>query len=316
MSQSVSLCPACRGSTQVALTGLYDDRYGYPGLFALHACSACGHFHIAAQFTPEAVGELYTNYYPRRNFDVETFQPEQDRGGFLAWLNGDRASAFRWVPRKVRVLDIGCGLGCGIAYHRDRGCEAVGIEADLNVQPVAKRYGLDIHPGVFDGSQFEPGSFDYVTVEQVAEHVADPHALFAGIARILKPGGHAIITTPNPRSLGARIYGRRWLHWHVPYHLQFYTSHSLGLVARESGLTVSTSITLTASDWQYYQWRHAVEFPRPGEKSSFWSFMQPPRTLLFRLIGLAYRLRLHRWISRALDGLGLGDNHVFVLRKP
>jgi SAM-dependent methyltransferase len=191
------------------------------------------------------------------------------------------------------------------------------VEADLNVQPVAKRHGLDIRPGVFDGSQFEPDSFDYVTLEQVAEHVMDPHALFAGVARILKPGGRAIVTTPNPCSLGARLYGRRWLNWHVPYHLQFYTGRSLDIVAREAGLKVCAGATRTASDWQYYQWRHAAEFPEPGEKSRFWSFiLLPRRTLLSRLIGLSYRLRLHRLISRLLDGFGVGDNHVFVLQKP
>lgn len=311
-------CPVCRAPTRARLRDLYDDRYGYPGLFTLQQCDSCGHLHIPAAFTPEELGRLYTGYYPRGDFVLESFNAEQERHGFWSWLDGDRGSAFRWVPRDVRVLDIGCGVGQTLAYHRNRGCEAVGIEADANVQPIAARYGLDIHQGIFDGTQFESGSFDYVTLDQVAEHVPDPHALMQGVARVLKPGGKVIVTTPNPNSLGARLYGRHWLNWHVPYHLQFYTRESLEIVARGAGLSVIHCETMTASNWQYYQWRHVLLFPRRGEKSAFWSsgITGTPSLIPRLVIALARRLYLQLWISRLLDFIGLGDNYVFILQKP
>jgi SAM-dependent methyltransferase len=274
--------------------------------------------HLPAHFTPEELGQLYTRYYPRGGFDIESFRPEEEKHGFTAWLSGERASAFRHVPRNVRVLDIGCGLGQTLAYHRNRGCKAFGMEADGNVQAIARRYGLDIRQGVFDGTQFDSDSFDYVTLDQVAEHVMDPNALMRGVARVLKPGGKVVITTPNPTSLGARLYGRRWLNWHPPYHLQFYTRRSLAIVAQEAGLRLVKARTLTASEWQYYQWRHALLFPPAGRRSAFWSpgqvEVQEPRHMQI-LIHWARRLHLQRWISRLLDALGLGDNFVFVLQK-
>ena len=130
-------CPVCGEDTNVVFKDLYDDRYGYPDAFTLYECGACGHMHIPTNFTPDDLGRLYTQYYPRGNFDLDNFQPEQERKGFRAWLNGERGSAFRWVPRNVRVLDIGCGIGATLAYHKNRGCEAIGMEADGNVQPIA-----------------------------------------------------------------------------------------------------------------------------------------------------------------------------------
>ena len=312
-------CPVCGEAAYVVFRDLYDDRYGYPDAFTLYECSACGHMHIPTNFTPDDLGRLYTQYYPRGNFDLDNFQPEREKRGLVAWLNGERGSAFRWVPRNVRVLDIGCGIGATLAYHRNRGCEAIGMEADSNVQPIAKRYGLDIRQGIFDGTQFESGYFDYVTLDQVAEHVTDPRALMRGVARVLKPGGRVIITTPNPKSLPARIFGRKWLNWHTPYHIQFYTNRSLRKVAEDAGLRLESTRTTTASAWQFYQWHHVVQFPQQGQRSAFWSGgqvtpKQDPRRE--RWIRGAHKWRAHLWISRTLDALGLGDNHVFILKKP
>ena len=312
-AEAAALCPVCAAPTRIMFDDLYDDRYGYPGVFLLRQCSGCGHLHIPASFTPKEMGSLYTNYYPRGTFDIDSFRPEEERRGFFSWLNGDRSSAFRWVPRDVQVLDVGCGVGQTLAFHRNRGCVAVGMEADENVQPIARRFGLDIRQGVFDGTQFPQECFDCVTLDQVAEHALDPLALFKGITRVLKRNGTAILTTPNPKGFGAWLYGRRWLNWHVPYHLQFYSHRSLALAAERAGLVVEHSSTRTASDWQYFQWQHARLFAPQGVRSNFWSGQTVSVPFLTRL---ALRLKLHCWISRILDALGLGDNRVIVLRKP
>jgi SAM-dependent methyltransferase len=310
-------CPVCRARTRVVAEGLYDDRYGYPDVFAQFECDACGHRTIPTNFSSDDLTRLYTQYYPRGNFDLDQFRPEIEKKGFFSWLAGDRSSAFRWVPRNVRVLDIGCGLGTTLAYHRNRGCHATGIEADANVQAVASRYGLDIKQGVFDGSQFESASFDFVTLDQVAEHVVDPHVLLKGVARVLKPGGTAIITTPNPKSFGVRLFGRKWINWHVPYHIQFYTPKSLALVAEEAGLKLVRHKTITPTVWQLFQWYHVLAFPVRGGRHPFWTTGQAPAPRWKRaVVALLKELDIHVWVSRALDLIGMGDNHVFILRKP
>ncbi len=315
---AIVACSICGEASRLLYRDLYDDRYGYPGEFALYVCDSCGHRHIPVAFGSEELTSLYTNYYPRGGFDLDSFRPEREESGFLSWLNGDRGSAFRWVPRNVRVLDIGCGIGSTLAYHAARGCQAVGMEADGNVQAIARRYGLDIRQGVFDGNQFASESFDYVTLDQVAEHVVDPHALLRGVARVLRPGGTVVITTPNAGSFGAHLFGRKWLNWHVPYHIQFYTPRSLKHAARRAGLEVVRARTVTASEWQYYQWMHVLQYPPRGEPSGFWSAKGRVRHVspfLDRSVSQGRRLRLHRYISRLLDVLGLGDNFVFILRK-
>jgi SAM-dependent methyltransferase len=194
----------------------------------------------------------------------------------------------------------------------------VGVEADKNVQAVAERYGLDIRVGIFDPKNFIPASFDFVTLDQVAEHVTDPQRLFRDVAHVLKSGGTLVVTTPNAKSAGAFLFGKRWLNWHAPYHLQFYTRQSLELLAANAGFRIVKRKVVTASEWQYYQWRHLLSFPKPGEKSDFWAPNPDSHALpkfYERLLTFARKFRLQQWLSRLLDALQVGDGNLFILRK-
>src|SRR3546814_11350354 len=87
----------------------------------------------------DEIGDLYTNYYPRSSFDVEAWSPPREEGRLRVWWSGLKASAFRWVPRDVTILAVGCGFGEALGYHRARGCDAHGIAADRNILRFAPR---------------------------------------------------------------------------------------------------------------------------------------------------------------------------------
>jgi 2-polyprenyl-3-methyl-5-hydroxy-6-metoxy-1,4-benzoquinol methylase len=312
-------CCIC-GNGTVKKQTVYDDRYGYPGEFTLLRCPNCGHAFLDCDMTPSQLGELYTNYYPRKTFNLAQYKPHAEKSGLGAWFNGLNSSAFRGVPKNVRVLDVGCGFGQSLGYHAARGCDVYGVEADENIRRVADKFGFKVHVGLFDDNIYEAEFFDYVTMDQVIEHVTDPLSTLRGVARILKPGGTAILSTPNASGWGAKIFGRRWINWHAPYHVQFFSRRSMQLAAEQSGLVVTKVKTITNSEWLYYQWIHLVLYPKPGEPSRFWSSNHHGRTLLewriLRALGLMHRIKINHFITRFFDSLGLGDNYVFVLKKP
>lgn len=315
----ISTCPVCGGATRIVWDDLYDDRYGYPGMFTLRACRSCGHRFVATAFSPTELTALYTGYYPRGRLSLEEFRPYVEAQGFRAWLQGERASAFRWVPRGVRVLDIGCGFGETLAYHQARGCEAYGVEADENILRVAERFGLNAKAGLFDPNDYEPASFDYVTLDQVIEHVASPIEFLTGVATVLRPGGVAVISTPNSRSYAARLFGRRWINWHVPYHLQQFSRRSLHLTARQSGLSVVSTRTITNAAWLRFQWFHLFSCPQPTEASPFWDPGRSRRRIprgVRRSAATLERAKVFHLITRLADSLGSGDNFLCVLQKP
>jgi len=300
--------------------GMYDDRYAYPGAFTLLTCDNCGHRCIDATFTPAQLGILYSEYYPRSSMSVEDYKPYPEVRGFSAWFKGERCSAYHWVPRNVRVLDIGCGFCGTLGYHKSRGCEAYGVEVDSNAKRVADKYGLKVRIGVFSAADYEPAFFDYVTMDQVIEHVTNPRDVFAGICQVLKPGGTAIFSTPYSRSIPSLLFGRRWLNWHTPYHLQHFSRDSFRMACEKAGLELVEARSITNVEWLRYQWLHNLRFPSLGEPSTFWSpEARPGRSfgnLRVRALNLLHTYRINHLLTRLFDWLGRGDNMLYFVRKP
>lgn len=318
-SPGSGICPICEGASDVIRNDLYDDRYGYPGSHTLLACRQCGHKFLGTVFTEAELHSLYSDYYPRGVLRLDEFRPYVEVRGFQEWLEGEHASAFRWVPRGVRVLDVGCGFGETLAYHNARGCDAYGVDPDENLLRVAERYGLNARVGLFAANDYEPESFDFVTLDQVIEHVADPRSFLRDVAAVLRPGGTAIVTTPNSNGYGGRLLGRRWINWHVPYHLQQFSRHSLSILAEDSGLRLVSLRTLTNSRWLHYQWFHLWSYPTSDVPSPFWDPQRSPLVIpaLPRRLGdLLYRARVFHVVTRFADASGLGDNYLCFLQKP
>jgi len=222
------------------------------------------------------------------------------------------------VPRNVRVLDIGCGFGESLGYHRNRGCEAHGVEADSNILRVAARHGLNVRVGLFEPAAYAPSSFDVVTLDQVIEHVSDPVSVLTGVAQVLKPGGMAVLSTPNATGWGTWAFSRRWIHWHAPYHQQFFTLASMARAAQAAGLDVERNCTVTNSAWLGFQWCHLLAPVAEGQRSAYWNSGLPRSGLLrltFRIAAVVDCLGVNVVLTRLFDALGLGDNRIFVLRK-
>jgi SAM-dependent methyltransferase len=108
----------------------------------------------------------------------------------------------------MKVADVGCGMTAFTIYLKDfAGCDVTGIDPDIFdegtkyfahgvSQEFIKRTGLRVLKGDFEAIPLESNSQDRVFSISVMEHVA-PEIRRRGvqeIARILKPGGRAVIT--------------------------------------------------------------------------------------------------------------------------
>lgn len=109
-----------------------------------------------------------------------------------------------------RVLDVGCGVGQVVRRLRDAGFEAMGVEVSEPNVARGRAFGLDCR--MYDGRHlpFPDAHFAGVGALNVLEHVEEPEAFVAELARVAQPGGRVLISSPNFfRALGWRDYHPR-----------------------------------------------------------------------------------------------------------
>ncbi len=97
----------------------------------------------------------------------------------------------------ARVLDIGSGDGNLIAYlARARGCDARGIEIDMDAVTRSVGLGLPVMHGDADQDlrHYRDGAFDYVVLSRTLQAVERPREVLSQMLRI---GRHAIVSFPN-----------------------------------------------------------------------------------------------------------------------
>jgi SAM-dependent methyltransferase len=108
------------------------------------------------------------------------------------------------VPAEPRVLVAGCGRGHEALYIRSTlGGSLVGVDIDRFWDPLLGSELDDFRLDVASVQELphDDESFDVVFFHHVIEHVDDPAASLAELARVLRPGGVIYIGTPNRHRL-------------------------------------------------------------------------------------------------------------------
>jgi SAM-dependent methyltransferase len=99
-----------------------------------------------------------------------------------------------------RVLEVGCGYGLFGGYLVELGAEFVGVDVALSaVSQFTRILQGKCHALVADGQAlpFRDASYDLVCCMEVLEHAPDPEKLLDECFRVVYPGGHVIVSSPN-----------------------------------------------------------------------------------------------------------------------
>jgi SAM-dependent methyltransferase len=156
------------------------------------------------------------------------------------WFEGRRRLLGRLLrqldPRpRHRVLEVGAGTGANLPLLESLGVEQV-IACDLSVD--ALRYAAArsrVALARVDATRlpFASGTMDLVLAADVIEHLDDDAAALREFVRVLKPGGHLVLTVPAFPSL----WGPQDI---VAHHRRRYQRAPLLSLVREAGVQVRT----------------------------------------------------------------------------
>jgi SAM-dependent methyltransferase len=109
---------------------------------------------------------------------------------------------------RPRLLDVGCWDGSAtVEYARCIEAEAYGIEIFEEPARKARDRGVEVARLNLERESFpwEADTFDVVIANQVLEHLKNVWLPMSEIYRVLRPGGHALLSVPNLASLHNRV---------------------------------------------------------------------------------------------------------------
>ena len=151
-----------------------------------------------------------------------------------------------------RVLDVGCGGGLLAEGMARRGALVTGIDLAPEALAVARLHAIESavaveyrQIAVESLAETEPASYDLVTCLEMLEHVPDPAAIVAALARLVRPGGHVICSTinRNAKSFALAIVGAEYLMRLLPMGTHRYSRlirpSELSRWARSAGLELA-----------------------------------------------------------------------------
>jgi 2-polyprenyl-3-methyl-5-hydroxy-6-metoxy-1,4-benzoquinol methylase len=133
----------------------------------------------------------YWNSRPEHPYQDDLLRPLRRGDKILAYL--------RSLPlERPAILDLGCGMGWFANRLGEIG-PTTGI--DLSDDAIAEAKSRFPHLTFLAGNVFEmelpKRHFDVVVSQEVIAHVPDQPGYVERAARVLKPGGYLIVTTPN-----------------------------------------------------------------------------------------------------------------------
>jgi SAM-dependent methyltransferase len=127
-----------------------------------------------------------------------------------------------------RLLEVGCGAGFFLKAAQRAGWQVEGIELSEEASRFAvDRLQLPIRRERAETAPIPPASFDVAAMFDVIEHLFDPAAVLAAIARALMPGGTLVISTPNFDSASRVALGADWAVLSPLEHVYYFTEDSL-----------------------------------------------------------------------------------------
>lgn len=139
----------------------------------------------------------------------------------------------RRLPGSGRALDIGAAGGGNTRVLREHGWQAVALEYSDSAAGVARSRSIPVARADARELPVRSGSVGLVVAFDVLEHIDEDYLAAAEIARVLEPGGTALVAVPCDMALWSA-------HDDAVGHVRRYSRSGLTSLLQKGGLVIDT----------------------------------------------------------------------------
>ncbi|MEN2282928.1 methyltransferase domain-containing protein [Algoriphagus sp. SE2] len=265
-------CPLCNSDS---LAGFAIDTVRKGPHISRVSCNNCHLVFANPMADSEELTEYYSNYYDKEHYEAVDYKNLiLEHFGRIKNLEipsiKKEARFLKALKSGDKFLDVGCGLGLGLAYAQQLECELFATEFDKGaLEFVKSHFPVKTYQGDIWDANYPDNFFDFIHISHVIEHVLDPKAYIKEMKRILKPGGRVAIGTPNMSSNLYRFH--RWsklLRLQVPdiidgvEHTFIFPKALLRDLCEEQGLTIEDHYTHSYGE----KMRNLIKYDLPISK--------------------------------------------------
>ncbi len=266
-------CPLCGSRAYKHVCQIVDSTYGVDGSYQVVQCTSCEHLYLNPRPADNSLLDCYPAAYAphvgdRASGQVVDQQDASDSvvasasskaevsgsspGGLrrilravpglralLFWLGQENATYLPSAPEpgKSQLLEVGCAHGGFLEQALSVGWLVDGVEPSDSAAAAARAKGLDVYCGLLHDACIEADSRDMVAMWMVLEHVPNPVQVVDEVLRILRPGGVFSFSVPSASTWERPVFGRHWLGYDAPRHLQVFSVRRLQRMLADQGFT-------------------------------------------------------------------------------
>jgi 2-polyprenyl-3-methyl-5-hydroxy-6-metoxy-1,4-benzoquinol methylase len=207
---------------------------------AIVSCRPCGMSYVNPRVAPAHIHQKLQAWAEQDVVDEERLRIAFEAGNLAHYGRLLDALAAQARGPGRTLLDVGCSTGAFLTVARDAGWDARGLEIGAASAAYARdTLKLDVRRGSLYEFDAPEASLDAVALLEVIEHLEHPADAVRRIARLLRPDGLLLVTTPNFDSLYRRLFGNRW--WVVnceDEHIVLFNLATLEGLLRENGFEI------------------------------------------------------------------------------
>ena len=234
MSKEKGFCIICKSSGYTTLIYKNVSYWEYPDKFQYFKCKDCG-----LLFQTNIEKSKLARFYDDKSYWSQDLI-NLKRSGKLEIINRNKfGSIYEFITCKKgkgSIFDIGAGSGSFLSMFDKNKWDVSGFDVSRTASGLAKRlFGVKIMVSKSIADIKIKKKFDFITMLNSIEHIAEPEIYLKKANLLLKKDGYLIIQIPNISSLGFWIFGTKWYPLQPGRHLYDFNPSNIKSLLNKNG---------------------------------------------------------------------------------